>query len=347
MPPSAFFKSFLKSSPAKTIRVAVARGLAPVPPDEMLALLVHLTNDPDPEVANVAENSLASSAEEDLLRQAQSPSCAPEVLGYLAAKGSSIAVLEAVILNPATPGDAIEVMSSRVPAPLLDAILYNRVRLLEHPGILAGVKANPAITPELQRIILEVETEFFGEKKKDYSIGTAEAAGEEPLPESDLELEPAPDDLSLEGLPLDADEREAVLRDRIARMTVPQRIRHAILGNREARSILIRDPNRQVAQTVLQSPKLTESEVATFAAMRNISEDVLRDIGNSRALTRSYAVVQNLVHNPKTPALISQRMLTRLHNKDLAGVARDRGVPEIVRRNAQRTLNQRTSQRSP
>jgi hypothetical protein len=124
-------------------------------------------------------------------------------------------------------------------------------------------------------------------------------------------------------------------------MTVPQRLKHAMFGNREVRAILIRDNNREVAKSVLRSPKLTDTEVEAFAAMRNVTDDVLREIGNSRELTRSYVVAHNLVKNPKTPPMIAQRMLSRLHTRDLYLIGRDRGIPEAVRRNAQRMAAQR------
>jgi hypothetical protein len=124
-------------------------------------------------------------------------------------------------------------------------------------------------------------------------------------------------------------------------MTVRQKIRHAMMGTREVRSILVRDTNKEVARAVLQSPKLTESEVEGFSAMRNVADEVLRDIGNSRNWTRSYNVVHNLVRNPKTPPMVSQRLMIRLQNKDLHLITRDRGISEVVRRTAQRTLNQR------
>ena len=117
----------------------------------------------------------------------------------------------------------------------------------------------------------------------------------------------------------------------------------ALKGTREMRSVLIRDTNRQVTQGVLQSPKLTIGEVETFAAMRSISDDVIRQIGNSKEWTRSYVVVQNLVKNPKTPPMISQRLMFRLQARDLMMLTRDRGIPEAVRRNAQRLLNQRNA----
>ncbi len=95
---------------------------------------------------------------------------------------------------------------------------------------------------------------------------------------------------------------------------------------------------------MLRSPKLTESEVEGIAAMRGVSEEILTTIGNSKEWIRNYVVVQNLVRNPKTPPAMSQRLLFRLRTKDLMLIARDRNIPEAVRYNATRALNQRTRQ---
>ena len=44
---------------------------------------------------------------------------------------------------------------------------------------------------------------------------------------------------------------------RLISMGVNEKIRLATLGNKEARTLLIRDPNRLVINAVLASPKLT------------------------------------------------------------------------------------------
>jgi hypothetical protein len=97
---------------------------------------------------------------------------------------------------------------------------------------------------------------------------------------------------------------------------------------------------------VLQSPKLTENEIDTIASMRNVSEDVLRDVGSNKEWTRRYAVALNLAKNPKTPPAISQRMLLRLQSRDLKLIGRDRSIPEAVRRYAIQTLAHRNTARS-
>jgi hypothetical protein len=342
MPDSDPLEKFFTGQLPKNVCLLAARGLIPLPPHEMLRLLVRLNRDPDPEVAQKAAETLAGWPEKDLLIQLQSPECSSEVFEYYAGS-TSAAVQEAIITNLAAGGTVVAALAARAGTALLETILYNRMRLLEFPEILQNLKLNPSATPQILGTVREIEAEFFGSKKRQYTVGPSEEeapAREEMIEfETDLPL----DDLMLEGLPLDPQQREAAILTQLSRMTVSQKMVLALKGTREMRSVLIRDTNRQVTQGVLQSPKLTISEVETFAAMRSISDDVIRQIGNSKEWTRSYVVVQNLVKNPKTPPMISQRLMFRLQARDLMMLTRDRGIPEAVRRNAQRLLNQRNS----
>ena len=114
-------------------------------------------------------------------------------------------------------------------------------------------------------------------------------------------------------------------------MGVMEKVKVATRGTREERSILVRDPNRMVAAAVLSSPKLTDQEVEGFAKMANVTDDVLRVIGQNRQWTKRYGVVAGLVRNPKTPVAISMNLLQRINDKDIRLIALDRNVPEPVR----------------
>jgi len=126
-----------------------------------------------------------------------------------------------------------------------------------------------------------------------------------------------------------SDERKAVAI--LTSLSVPQRLKIALKGTREQRSVLVRDPNKMVSAAVLSSPKLTDMEVESFARMGNVSEDVLRTIGMSRAWTQSYTICAALVKNAKTPLAISMPLLTRLNDRDVKHLVADRNVPEGLR----------------
>ncbi len=129
--------------------------------------------------------------------------------------------------------------------------------------------------------------------------------------------------------------REGLVQ-RIAKMGFADRLRVAVKGSREARAILIRDPNKMVAASVLSSPKLADNEVESFARMANVSEEILRIIGANRAWTRNYGVVVGLARNPKTPLGLSLNLLSRLNDRDVNALSMDRNVPEPLRTAARR-----------
>jgi hypothetical protein len=132
---------------------------------------------------------------------------------------------------------------------------------------------------------------------------------------------------------------EEAVRVRLSSLPVPKRLKLALKGTREQRSVLIRDPNKIIAAAVLSSPKLSETEVEAFSRMTNVSEDVLRTIGMTRAWTRSYAVASGLVRNPKTPPAISMPLMTRMNDRDIRLLSTDRNVPEALRLNARKMMS--------
>jgi len=157
------------------------------------------------------------------------------------------------------------------------------------------------------------------------------AAGAAPTAEA-ADAQPADDDADFE-LPEEKDEKGERLSatQQLAKMTFPQRLKAAVKGTREMRAILIRDPNKMICSSVLSSPKVAEAEVAAFAKMQNVSEDVLRIIGANRAWTKNYNIILALTKNPKTPVGLTLNFLNRLTNKDVSMIAVDRNVSEALR----------------
>ena len=179
----------------------------------------------------------------------------------------------------------------------------------------------------------EVSTEirsFFAARgieaaSKDEASGWSDGDDARPLVETPPELAPAATSES------SAAESSQTTLQRIAAMTVAQRVALAMKGTREERAVLIRDPNKLVGVAVLSSPKMTETEVESIAKMASISEELLRVIAGNRAWMKRYGVIAALVRNPKTPVAISMNLLARLSERDLRSIASDRNVPEVLR----------------
>lgn len=150
-------------------------------------------------------------------------------------------------------------------------------------------------------------------------------------PAPDVE-EPLPD-VDETGLGLEGAGPESMLTftQRLAQMGVPEKMKCAMKGTREMRTILIRDPNRMVAAAVLSCPKVNDAEVEAYAKMGNVSEEILRTIAKSRAWTKNYGVMLSLVKNSKTPVALSMNLMNRLNESDVKKISTDRNVPEALR----------------
>ncbi len=124
-------------------------------------------------------------------------------------------------------------------------------------------------------------------------------------------------------------------------MSVPQKIRLAMLGNREARKMLAHDRNQMIPKAVLRSPKLTDNEILTFAQERSTPEDIILAICKNRVWVRKYPIKLALVSNPKTPLSVAVQFLDHLHDKDLQALSRDKNIPSALAQIAWQVFNKR------
>ena len=130
--------------------------------------------------------------------------------------------------------------------------------------------------------------------------------------------------------------------NRIMKMGVKDRVKLGMKGDREARNILIRDPNRLVSSSVVNNPRITEQEVEMVSAMRSIPEEILRQIAANRLWSRNYNIVHSLARNPRTPLANVMTIMSRLQLRDLIALSKNRNVSDNVRRQALRLHTART-----
>lgn len=128
---------------------------------------------------------------------------------------------------------------------------------------------------------------------------------------------------------------------RIQKLSVSERIHLALRGGKEIRTILLRDPSKEVVLTVLENPKITENEIELAARSRSISDEVLRKITKKREWMKNYGIILALVTNPKTPPGISVPLVSELKTRDLALLEKNRNVIEGVRATAKKLLRAR------
>lgn len=134
--------------------------------------------------------------------------------------------------------------------------------------------------------------------------------------------------------------RENTLQ-KIKNLDVKGRIQLALKGNKEERSLLIRDGTKVVALAVLEAPKLADGEVEQFASQKNVLEAVLRQIPLKRRFMKNYIVVRNLVANPRTPLDLGLGLMKNLLTQDLKNLASNKEVSETIRKLALKMYKQK------
>ena len=337
----------------RPLKLAAARGALPLPRQDLIVALVHLIGDQDGEIASESRKTLSATPKDLLQALLVDPQTPPPVLDHFARNRSTPSeLLQALVLNPSASDELLLELAASADEAVLDLLVGNETRLASAPAIVSKLKANPALSKDSRRRITELEEHVLAKGGSDYVLTT-------PAPTTEEIPHEIPEDLAAEVLseaaapmlemPLTPEEqaaedalRSTPLFQRIVRMSVAEKIQAALKGNTEERAILVRDPSRLVASTVLKSPKLSEQEVESFANLRNVHDEVLRIIGNHREWAKAYSVAHALARNPRTPTGISLTMLNRLTVRDLKNMGIDKNIPEVIRRSAKRLYDLRT-----
>jgi hypothetical protein len=354
-------------------RMMAARGLAPLPrPRDLLSVLYQLGLDADPATREAAQRTARELPDRVLTGALEDPALDPRVIDRFAPDVlSRPALLQRVILNPATADATMADLAGAVDSAEVDLIAQNEERLLREPEIIAAMYKNRrARMSTVDRAVElavrnqievpgipawdEVVSAVLGKAKQPEARSAAEddalfaqaaavMAEEEPRPqaaatgtggegEGEGESGPEPD--------LEAQASKAA-KVPMNKMTIPMKVRLATLGNAFARSQLIRDPLRVVAMAAIKAPGVTDGEASKYASNQALSDDVIQYIADRREWTKLYNVKLALVQNPKTPMQASVRFMSHLREKDLRNVSRSKSVPTAVAAQARKLLSAR------
>lgn len=297
----------LRKPQRKEEKLAVCSGSMPLTPEDRVEILAILTTDEDAAIAERAQNALLSQPLDSFLKALERADSDPSLFSYCVANlPAKPGIVDALARNVGCPTPLLTPLVGHLTSAGIQALLDNLERFCQDESLIETVLGSSAPTPE-QRALLE-------ELKKG-AVSRAE------MEEAAADAEP------------DIAKRETLMQ-RLAHMNVVQRLTLALKGGRSERLLLIRDPNKLVQRCVLQSPRLTDSEVEGFASMTNLSIEVLRAISLMRIYMKNYTVVRNLVNNPKTPLDVSLHLFPRLTATDLVKLTTNKNVPETLRSSA-------------
>jgi hypothetical protein len=333
------------------LRMMAAKGVIPgLKPGDIVTVIALLTDHADPNVAQTARATL-DKLPPPILTGALQADLPAAVIALLAPSYATAAeVVEQLLRMPRIDASALEHMAQVADERCGEIIATNEQLMLKYPTVIEKLYMNKRVRMSTADRLVELAVRNHIELAIPAFRQAAAAIMNELMPEPTAE--PTPDDIlfrqtqeiaAVRDVRAEEDTHETddegeehvrreflPLHAQVAKMTVSQKIRAAMLGNAAVRLLLIRDPNRLVATAAVRSPNMREDEAVRITLSRAVSEDVLREIALNREFTRSYQVKLNLIGNPRTPLTFAARMIPHLRDNDLRALAKSKNVSSAI-----------------
>jgi len=167
---------------------------------------------------------------------------------------------------------------------------------------------------------------------------------EAPIIADEDELEAAPDETDQDGEaeeeePVNEDNDEFLSKYKTAQlMGIGEKIKMALSGDKEWRSLLVKDSNKLVSGSVIKNPRITEGEILTLIKAGIQNDEIMRLICANKEWIKSYKIRKALVENNRTPIQNAMRYLGTMGEKDLAYLAKSKNISSVISTMAKRLL---------
>jgi hypothetical protein len=330
-------------------RMMAAKGLVPVRGSDQITLLAQLAHDAAAEVKAAADKSLRALPDAVMVPACEAP-LPPAVLDLIADLfDHNQDMLTRLAANSATHDTTVERIARGAGELLTERIAVNETRLLGAPRIIEALYKNRNTRMSTADRLVELAARnnieltgipAFKEHVEALQGQLIPEPSDEPLPQDQVFAKTiAADNAGTDDAVFEEDatgvEQVATkykpLSMLIGELSKSEKIRMAQVGTKAARLLLVRDINKQVAYASISSPQTTAQEAAEIAKSKEVSEEILRYIGNKKDWVKSGEVKHNLVFNPKTPTGISMRFLGHMRADELRHLSRSRNVSAQIR----------------
>jgi hypothetical protein len=316
----------------REFQMTAARGALPLSGKDLLTVLFFLCGSHDAEIRSTAVKTLRELPETLLSQHLDDASLPAQVLDLLArARLLDVNLMAAVIRHPGTPRKTLLYLAGKAKPAVLERLAAHRELLDQHPELISAIIANPAAGRALK----------YQLGWKDH--GLASESGSEPEDDLDefVDMNDGRSQEEIEALIEEADQ-EGLSKYQIALdLEVAEKIKLGLTGDKEWRSILIKEANKLVQGAVMKNPRISEGEVLTVAKNLTSSDELIRIILLNKDWIKNYEIRKALVTHPKTPLPKALRFVSSLSMKDVKNLARSRQVSRIIATAARKELDLR------
>ena len=118
----------------------------------------------------------------------------------------------------------------------------------------------------------------------------------------------------------------------------------ALMATGDELLVLVHHPDTGVLLALLDNPALDETQLCILLERKNLPAEVLEEVARRKPLLKSYRVKKALAFHPRTPRLVTLRLLRDLYLMDLVQITLLPGIPTELKRNAEDQLVSRLPQ---
>jgi hypothetical protein len=193
---------------------------------------------------------------------------------------------------------------------------------------------HPLVINILRQLCRNYPEDFMPEEEPVISeeLETEGAVTEAGGQESDVKEEPKDEEIN-------EDDEQFLSKYKTAQlMGIGEKIKMALSGDKEWRSILVKDSNKLVSGSVVKNPRITESEILTLVKSGIQNDEIMRLICANKEWIKSYKIRRALVENNRTPVPNAMRYLGTMGEKDLAQLAKSKNISSVISTMAKRLL---------
>lgn len=316
-----------------SVRMAAARGALPMSGPNLVTVLFLFYHGENAELKQEALNTLQTLPAVILLAALKQPELHPSIIDLIArVRIQDRVVMQELLSNRMTAVKTLLFLAQNSSGEILDMLSFNDQALLKAPVLKTAIINNPH-AEKLLKIRMG-----WTEAKKEAKQDIEPEATEEQVAEAEQETTGEGDSGFSEEELGEFEDEQLSKYQQLQDMLVSERIKMALTGDKEWRTLLIREANKMVSSAVLKNPRITEGEVLAVAKNRSASDDLIRIILLNRDWLKKYEMKKALVIHPRTPLQKAMRFMTFLTEKDIRDLAKSRNVSQAIVNNARRML---------
>lgn len=306
-----------------TERLAAARGETSLSGRDLLTALYFLYCGGDRDIRTAGVRTLRQHPPEALAEVAALPDLPPRILHFLAqVRGSEPLLFQAIIDHPACPQETLIFLLEHAERRLFSLVFDRETLWRSFPDAVSALLRNPQLTEEERAALVNpVELDPLDDDEEGEELAVVDA----PLPPPDEE------NFSKYQMAID--------------MGVSEKIKMALTGDKEWRSIFLKDSNKLVNTAVLKNPRVTDGEVLAVAKNKTSSEELIRIVLMNKDWMKLPVIRSALVSHPKTPVGSALRFMDTLTVKELKDLSKSKSVSQVVVAAARRVLTEKAKKK--